>query len=289
MKSSIQSSKFNSSIVRRFVLSLFLLSTLNSQLSTSPAATVTGTLTDISQSPLTTKLVFTPTNEISVCSTSLCVGGPRILDTTNGVFSLLLDAGDYTITLPLLTCRKPFCIYVPATNGTLNITNLLRPCPCTNTGIPFHAGTAQVVAWSTNGERSLIDTNITIPANTVHTGSVLRFEAFGLFSDPDNGSPNTTFQLKLGSTVLVSISKPATTADWHLSASITFRSAGPAAVVTGSFALAESNLSLEPFFFASQTATVDTTVPLTVDLTARIVDILHTESVSCEQLILHLD
>ena len=282
-----------SSYVFRFAFYalLFGLWTLDFGPWTSPvhAATVTGTLTDISLTPLTTKLVFTPTNEISICSTSLCVGGPKILDTTNGAFSLALEGGDYTVTLPLLTCRKPFCIYVPTTNGTLNITNLVRPCPCTNTGIPFHANLAQVVAWSTNGERSLIDTNITVPANTLHTGNVLRFEAFGTFGDPGNNFPNSTFNMKLGATTLLSVTKPATTANWHLSGAIAFRSAGPAAVAIGSLALTQDTVGTEPFFFASQTATVDTTLPLTVDLTGRTVDIVHTESITCEQLLLHLD
>jgi hypothetical protein len=177
----------------------------------------------------------------------------------------------------------------PVTNATLDITNLVRPCPCTKTGIPFHANLAQVISSSTNGERSLIDTNITIPAGTLHTGSVLRFEAFGSFGDPANNCPNAAFALKLGATSLVSVARPATTANWHLSASITFRTAGPAAVAIGSIAATQSNLSLDPFFFASQTATVDTTVPLVVDLTARYVDIAHTESISCEQFTLHLD
>jgi hypothetical protein len=268
-----------------------LLSTLNSILlsTAASAATVTGTVLDINQTPLNTKLVFSPTNEVLICSSGLNAGPARILDTTNGAFSLTLEGGDYTVTLPSITCRKPFCIYVPVTNGTLNITNLLRPCPCTNTGIPFHANIAQVTAWSTNGERSLIDTNITIPAGTLHAGSVFRFEAFGTFSDPANNSPNATLNLKLGATTILSVSKPATTANWHLSASITFRSVGPAAVVIASLALIQDNLALDPFFDGTQTATVDTTVPLTLDLTGRIVDIAHTESLTCEQLILHLE
>jgi hypothetical protein len=117
----------------------------------------------------------------------------------------------------------------------------------------------------------------------------LRFEAFGSFGDPANNSPNATFALKLGATTLVTAAKPATTANWHLSASITFRTIGPNAVAIGTIAAIQNNLSLDPFFFAFQTATVDTTVPLTVDLTTRYVDIAHTESISCEQLILHLE
>ena len=49
------------------------------------------------------------------------------------------------------------------------------------------------------------------------------------------------------------------------------------------------SVALEPFFFGSQTATVDTTVPLTVDLTGRIVTFVNTESLTCEQLTLHLE
>jgi hypothetical protein len=128
-----------------------------------------------------------------------------------------------------------------------------------------------------------------VPAGTLHIGSVLRFEAFGSFADPANNSPNATFNLKLGATTLLSVAKPATTANWHLSASITFRTAGPAAVAIASLAATQDNVTLDPFFFASQTATVDTTVPLTLDLTARTVDITHTESLTCEQLTLHLE
>jgi len=139
--------KTPSPYVFRFTFyALFAFCTLHFALCTSVAATVTGTLTDISTSPLITKLIFSPTNKVLVCSGGLNVGGPKILDTTNGAFSLSLEAGDYTVTLPALTCRKPFCIYVPATNATLNITNLIRPCPCTTTGIPFHANLAQVTA-----------------------------------------------------------------------------------------------------------------------------------------------
>jgi len=71
----------------------------------------------------------------------------------------------------------------------------------------------------------------------------LSFEAFGLFSDPANNSPNATFQLKLGSTVLVSVAKPATTANWHLRAAITLRTVGPAAVAIGSLALTRTTLA----------------------------------------------
>jgi hypothetical protein len=44
---------------------------------------------------------------------------PRVaIDTTNGAFSLMLDAGDYTVSLPLVPTRRPFLISVFATSGT---------------------------------------------------------------------------------------------------------------------------------------------------------------------------
>jgi len=252
-------------------------------------ATVTGNLTDISQAPVNTKILFSPTNEVQVTAAGLNVGPAKVVDTTDGAFSVVLEAGNYTVSLPLIASRRSFCIYVFPTNATVNITNLLTGCPVTNSGVPLHVNAGQIVAWSTNGECSLIDTNITIPASTLHTGSVVTVEAFGSFGDPGNNSPNATFQLKLGSTVVLSIAKPATTANWHLQAAITFRSVGFFGVAVGSIAVSQDNLAVEPFFFGSQTATVDTMTPLAVSLTGKINDIAHTESLTCEQLIVRVE
>jgi len=251
-------------------------------------ATVTGNLTDISLAPVNTKLLFSPTNEVLRTPSGLNVGPPKIIDTTNGGFSIVLEAGDYTVSLPLIPSRRPFCITVIQTNGTINITNLLTGCPITNTGIPLHINTQQVVAWSTNGESSLIDRSITFPAGTLRSGSVVEVEAFGGFGDPGNNFPNVTFQLKLGATVLLSVTKAATTANWHLRAAVTFRSVGVFGVAIGSIAVAQDGVGLEPFFQGSQPATVDTTVPLTFSITGRINDIVHTESITCEQLVLQM-
>src|ERR1051326_2167300 len=90
-----------------------------------PAATVTGTLQDISIQALDTKLIFTPTNDVLVTATGLSAGPPKILDTTGGQFSLMLEAGDYTVSLPLITWRRPFLISVPNSTATINITNVL--------------------------------------------------------------------------------------------------------------------------------------------------------------------
>lgn len=252
------------------------------------AATVTGNLTDVSQAPVNTKLLFSPTNEVQVTAAGLNVGPAKVVDTTNGAFSVVLEEGNYTVSLPLIASRRSFCIYVFPTNATVNITNLLAGCPVTNSGVPLHVNAGQIIAWSTNGESSLIDTNITIPASTLHTGSVVMIEAFGAFADPGNNSPNATFQLKLGATVVMSIARPATTANWYLRAAITFRSAGFFGVAVGSIAVSQDNLAVEPFFFGSGTATVDTMTPLAVSLTGKINDVSHTESVTCEQLVVRV-
>jgi hypothetical protein len=89
------------------------------------AATVTGYLTDITVGALNTKLTFAPTNDVLVTPSGLSAGPPKVIETASGSFSLTLEAGDYTVSLPLIPWRRPFGIAVPSTNGTLNITNLL--------------------------------------------------------------------------------------------------------------------------------------------------------------------
>jgi len=89
------------------------------------AATVTGNLTDISLEPLNTKLIFSPTNDVLVTRTGLSAGPPKVVDTINGQFSLALEAGEYTVSLPLVPWRRPFIIAVMETNVAVDITNLL--------------------------------------------------------------------------------------------------------------------------------------------------------------------
>src|SRR5438477_26951 len=60
----------------------------------SHAATVTGKLTDVSLAPLNTKIVFSPTTDVLITPYGLSAGPPRIIDTTNGAFSIQLDEGD---------------------------------------------------------------------------------------------------------------------------------------------------------------------------------------------------
>src|SRR5690349_537121 len=104
----------------------FLLVSVSLQLSTFnlQPATIIGNLSDISLQPLDTRISFAPTNQVLVTGSGLSVGPPRILQSTNGSFSIPLDTGDYTVSLPLLGWRKPFIISVLNTNGIVNITNL---------------------------------------------------------------------------------------------------------------------------------------------------------------------
>jgi hypothetical protein len=91
------------------------------------SATVTGTLQDISIQALHTKLMFAPTNNVLLTGTGLNAGPPKVIDTVNGAFSIILEAGDYAVSLPLIPGRTPFHISVFVANGTVNITNLLAP------------------------------------------------------------------------------------------------------------------------------------------------------------------
>jgi hypothetical protein len=92
---------------------------------TSPAAVITGNLLDITGSPLTTQITFSPTNLVLTSAGGLSAGPPRTITATNGAFSIALDAGDYTVCLPLVPWRKCFSISVPASSASYNITNLL--------------------------------------------------------------------------------------------------------------------------------------------------------------------
>ncbi len=103
-----------------------------------PGATVQGRLVDISQQALDTRIIFAPVEDVLISPSGLSAGPPRIIASSNGLFNLLLEAGDYQVTLPLIPARKPFMIAVPQTTATLNITNLMNP-PRTyfHTNAPF--------------------------------------------------------------------------------------------------------------------------------------------------------
>src|SRR4051812_37294764 len=270
---------------------LLLLSPLTLQPST--AATITGHLSDISIQDLNTKIMFAPTNEVLLVGSGLSAGPPRIIDTVNGAFSVALDAGDYTVSLPLVTWRHPFCISVPESASSFNITNLLcNAITYTYTNhlvSPLHVNNWRVTAWSTNGESSLVSSTTTIGSGLLHAGSVITIEAFGSISDPSANLPDTTFKLKLGSTAIATQTQSPASANWHLRSQITVRTNSASGTVVGTLFPVLDNPSLSAFGGGSQTATLNTTVSLTVDLRASIVDSTGAEAVHCDQLTIHFE
>jgi len=257
------------------------------------SAMVTGSLHDISVQALNTKLMFSPTNDVLVTGSGLSAGPPKIVPTANGSFSVPLEAGDYTVSLPLITWRHPFTISVFETNGTVNITNLLNtPRTYTYTNRvypPLHVNTAQVIAWSTNGESTLLDSTATITAGSLHAGSTITLDAFGSFSDPGVNVPVATLNLKLGSTVIAVESQSVGNNHWHLHGIISIHTVGPTGHVVGAFSVVQDFSGANPFGADTQTATVDTTGSLSVSLTASIDNFTDAESVTCDQLIIRLE
>ena len=260
---------------------LFQLATFNLQLAT--AATIIGNLKDISQQSLDTRISFAPTNQVLVTGGGLSVGPPRIIDSVNGAFSIVLEAGDYSVSLPLLGWRKPFVISVLNTNGTVNITNLPISYPFPDHHA-LHVNAVAVSAWSTNVGTSLLDGTITLAAASLRPRNLIDLEAFGSFIDPGGNGPNVTFTLRLGGTTVVTHTSPIQPGNWHLSALVTVRTAGAVGTVAGAMALAQDNGSGSVFPFATQTAVVDTTAALNFDLLASIQDFTGTERVICEQI-----
>jgi hypothetical protein len=264
--------------VAAFVLQL---ATLNLQLAT--AATIIGNLQDISQQSLDTRISFAPTNQVLVTAGGLSVGPPRILQSTNGSFSIVLEAGDYTVSLPLLGWRKPFVISVLNTNGSVNITNLPISYPFPDHH-PLHVNAVAVNAWSTNTATSLLDETMSFPAGSLRSRNIISVEAFGEFVDPGGSGPSVTVTLRLGGTTIVTRTEPIQAGAWHLSALVTVRTTGSAGIVAGAMALEQDDGPTSIFPFGTQTAVVDTTTALNFDLVASIQDFTGTERVVCEQI-----
>ena len=74
-------------------------------------------------------------------------------------------------------------------------------------------------------------------------------------------------------------------AAWHLCAALTVRSAGTSGSVVGTLGLTHDNGAMALWGLDTQTATVNTTVSTTLDVTASIQDFSGAERVVCEQLI----
>jgi hypothetical protein len=267
-----------------FVILLSVITSFGITLST-VAATVVGTLNDISLNALNTKLLFTPTNEVLVNAAGLSAGGVKVIESTAGAFSVPLDTGDYTVSLPLIPLRRAFRISVPDTSSSINITNLMNP-PITYTytnqfsTAPLHVNAASVTCWSTNGETTMLDS--AAPDRSFATGNVIAIEAFGSASDPAANLPTATMRIKLGSTTLVSMSQILNNSNWHLRALVTIRSAGVTGTATGNETLILDSTS--PTESGVQTATIDTTPSLNVSVTGEITDFTGMESITCDQL-----
>jgi hypothetical protein len=121
------------------------------------------------------------------------------------------------------------------------------------------------------------------PANTLHRGEAIIFEAFGSFVDPGANGPTVTFTLRLGLTTVVTHTAAIQPGNWHLSGLVTVRSGG---VVAAAMAIEQDTGAGYTFPFATQTATVDTTVALNLDLLASVQDFTTAERVICEQLVI---
>jgi len=78
-------------------------------------------------SVVNTKISFTPTNDVLIVNGGLSVGYTITTNVVNGGFTNWLDAGDYTVTFPLLPGRKSFAIAVPTGSGSYDITALMNP------------------------------------------------------------------------------------------------------------------------------------------------------------------
>jgi len=260
---------------------------LASNLQLATAATITGNLKDISQQSIDTRISFAPTNQVMITSSGLSVGPPRIIDSTNGAFSIVLDPGDYTVSLPLLGWRKPFIISVSNTNGTVNITNLPIAYPFLDHH-PLHVNAFAVSAWSTNVATSLLDRTMTIAANGLHPGNMFEIEAFGTFVDPGANGPTVTFTIRLGGNTVVTQTQPIQAGNWHLNALVTVRSVGSVGVTAGGLAIAQDSGTTVLFPFGTQTGVVDTTLPLNFDVIASIQDFSGVERVLCEQMFVRM-
>ena len=86
---------------------------------------VTGLVNQVTSAALDTAISFHPGEDILLLNNGLSGGPAKTIYSTNGAFSVTLDAGNYLTRLPLITSRNPFTISVPHGTGTTDITNLI--------------------------------------------------------------------------------------------------------------------------------------------------------------------
>ncbi len=84
-------------------------------------STITGTILDTQNNPLTTTMVFYPTNAVIVSGSTLSAGAPVPVVTTNGNLSVTLAPGYYVVSFPLIPWRTSFVILVPNDSNTYTI------------------------------------------------------------------------------------------------------------------------------------------------------------------------
>jgi len=125
---------------------------------------------------LTTKITFTPTNDVLIANGGLSAGPAITTNIVNGCFTNWLDGGNYTVTFPLLPFRRPFLIAVPGDTNSYDITSLMNP-PVTYTytnrlvGIASQVRPGTNVTFTTNNAGSVTE-NVTVSVST--TGLVTR-------------------------------------------------------------------------------------------------------------------
>lgn len=142
-----------------------------------------------------------------------------------------------------------------------------------------YASLADKVVENTDLEGSLVAPNgwgaLPIPANSAIAGRTYRIYASGRITS--TALPTLNIRLKLGTVLLVQTGAVALTANpvngaWYLTASITFRSIGATGTVIGQGFFVydnQTNNSKVMGMAALTPATVDTTVPISADVTAQ--------------------
>ena len=183
------------------------------------AATVTGVLQDISLQALDTRITFAPTNDVLLTPGGLNAGPPRTIATANGQFSIVLEAGDYTVSLPLVPWRRPFAISVFETNGIINITNLLSPA---HTYTYTNNRNYAVKATGSDPDPGMLDAKLAVA-----------------------GSLTKTLQTNAGAVSLVISNGPAGTGPLHVNAArvISWSTNGESSLLDGGITIPGGSLS----------------------------------------------
>ena len=98
---------------------------------TASAATITISAIDISGDAASQPMRFTPTNLVFNSGSSVNIGSAKTVLLTNGAGSIVLEAGDYTVSLPSSPIKAAFRISVPTsgTNDSFSLTAVRISAP----------------------------------------------------------------------------------------------------------------------------------------------------------------